>query len=145
MEKGLAAPGFRATLFKWGLHAGLARAHASLRGQTAGPIDRLQAALADRLVFEKVRAALGGRVRYLVSGSAPLAPSVAEFFHAVGLPIIEGYGLTETAPILTVNPPDAPRVGTVGRALPGVELKIAADGEILARGPNIMTPTIAPA
>jgi len=138
MEKGLAAPGFRATLFKWGLQAGLARAHASLRGQTAGPIDRLQAALADRLVFEKVRAALGGRVRYLVSGSAPLAPSVAEFFHAVGLPIIEGYGLTETAPILTVNPPDAPRVGTVGRALPGVELKIAADGEILARGPNIM-------
>jgi long-chain acyl-CoA synthetase len=139
MDKALAAPGFRATLFKWGLQAGLARAHASLRGQTAGPFDRLQAALADRLVFEKVRAALGGRIRYLVSGSAPLAPSVAEFFHALGLPIIEGYGLTETAPILTVNPPDAPRVGTVGRALPGVELKIAEDGEILARGPNIMT------
>ena len=137
-EKGLAASGFRATFFKWGLQAGLARAQASLRGQTAGPIDRLQAALADRLVFDKVRTALGGRIRYLVSGSAPLAPSVAEFFHALGLPIIEGYGLTETAPILTVNPPEAPRVGTVGRALPGVELKIAEDGEILARGPNIM-------
>ena len=138
MEKALAAPGLRAALFTWGLRAGLARARASLRGRSVGPLDRLQAALADRFVFDKVRAALGGRIRYLVSGSAPLAPSVAEFFHALGLPIIEGYGLTETAPILTVNPPDAPRVGTAGRALPGVELKIAADGEILARGPNVM-------
>src|SRR5262245_35730023 len=138
MDKALAAGGFRAALFKWGLKAGMARAHASLRGRSAGPLVRLQAALADRLVFEKVRSALGGRIRYLVSGSAPLAAGVAEFFHALGLPIIEGYGLTETAPILTVNPPDAPRVGTVGRPLPGVELKISADGEILARGPNIM-------
>ena len=94
--------------------------------------------MADRWCSQ-IRDGVGGRIKYLVSGSAPLSLSIAEFFHGVGLPIIEGYGLTETAPILTVNPPDAPRGGTVGKALPNVELRIAADGEILARGPNLMT------
>jgi long-chain acyl-CoA synthetase len=139
MEKGQAEPGLKGSIFGWAVGAGTARGEATLRGQSVGILGSLQAAVADHLVFTKIRAGLGGRIRYLVSGSAPLPASIAEFFQGIGLPIIEGYGLTESSPILTVNPPDAPRVGTVGRALPGVELRIAADGEILARGPNIMS------
>ena len=114
-------------------------ARRSCAADRVGLLGSLQASLADRLVFAKIRDGLGGRVRYMVSGSAPLPVAIAEFFQGIGLPIIEGYGLTETSPILTVNPPDAPRAGTVGRAIPGVELRIAEDGEILARGPNIMS------
>ena len=139
LEKGHSNPPARRALFDWAVHAGIRAARATLRGRRPGPVDRLQARLADRLVFQQIRTGLGGRLRYLVSGSAPLGSETAEFFAGVGLPIVEGYGLTETAPILTVNPPEAPRVGTVGRPLPGVELRIAPDGEILARGPNVMS------
>jgi long-chain acyl-CoA synthetase len=138
MEKGKAEQGLKASIFSWAVSAGAARGQATLRGKSAGVLGSLQSSVADRLVFAKIRENLGGRIRYLVSGSAPLDPQIAEFFHGIGLPIIEGYGLTETSPILTVNPPDAPRVGTVGRPLPGIELRIAEDGEILARGPNVM-------
>ncbi len=139
MEKGQAAPGLKGSIFSWAVGAGAARGGATLRGRSVGLLGSLQASLADRLVFAKIREGLGGRVRYMVSGSAPLPVSIAEFFQGIGVPIVEGYGLTETSPILTVNPPDAPRAGTVGRAIPGVELRIAEDGEILARGPNIMS------
>jgi long-chain acyl-CoA synthetase len=139
MEKGQASAGAKAALFRWAVGAGISKARLTLQGKQPGPLASLQAALADRLVFSKIRDGLGGRVRYLVSGSAPLSISVAEFFYGVGLRVIEGYGLTETAPILTVNPPDAPRAGTVGKAVDGVELRIATDGEILARGPNVMS------
>jgi long-chain acyl-CoA synthetase len=135
---GEAAPGPRALIFKWSVRAGVARARAHLTGRPPGAIVSAKAAIADRLVFSTIRNRLGGRIRFLVSGSAPLSAGVLEFFYGIGLPIVEGYGLTETAPILAVNPRSAPRIGTVGRALPGVELRIAPDGEILARGPNIM-------
>ena len=139
MEKGQSGSAAKKALFRWAIGVGRARAQAVLRGRHPGPLTSMQAALAERLVFTKIRDGVGGRVRYLVSGSAPLSGSLAEFFYGVGLRVIEGYGLTETAPILTVNPPDAPRVGTVGKAVQGVELRIAADGEILARGPNVMS------
>jgi long-chain acyl-CoA synthetase len=139
MDKGQSEPGLKGAIFRWAVGAGTARGKAALRGRSVGMLGSLQAALADRLVFAKIRDGLGGRIRYLVSGSAPLSGDIAEFFHGIGLPIVEGYGLTETAPILTVNPPDAPRVATVGRPVPGVELQIAEDGEILARGPNVMS------
>jgi long-chain acyl-CoA synthetase len=139
LEKGRSASPAKAVLFRWAMNVAIARGRTTLAGRRPSPLLSLHSAVADRLVFSKIRAGVGGRLRYLVSGSAPLGVSLAEFFHGVGLPIIEGYGLTETAPILTVNPPKAPRRGTVGRALPEVELRIAADGEILARGPNLMT------
>ncbi|MDQ3347928.1 MAG: long-chain fatty acid--CoA ligase [Acidobacteriota bacterium] len=136
---GEAASPAKAAIFRWAVKAGVAKARARLTGRTPGPIVSAKAAVADRLVFSTIRQRLGGRIRFFVSGSAPLGVSVLEFFHGIGLPIVEGYGLTETAPILTVNPTNAPRVGTVGRPLPNVELRIADDGEILARGPNVMT------
>jgi long-chain acyl-CoA synthetase len=138
LESGQQGSPAQAALVRWSVDAGLSHTRAVLSGKGAGPVSALKAAIADRLVFSKIRARLGGRLRFAASGSAPLAAAVTEFFCAIGVPVIEGYGLTETAPVLTVNPLDAIRAGTVGRPIPGVELRIAPDGEILARGPNVM-------
>ncbi|UCG39048.1 MAG: long-chain fatty acid--CoA ligase [bacterium] len=94
--------------------------------------------VADNLVFAKLRTTFGGNVRLMISGGAPLNKHIAEFFHAAGLLILEGYGLTETAPVISANMVESLRFGTVGKVIPEVEVRIAEDGEILARGPNIM-------
>ena len=132
------APAIRRRLFHWAVGAGLQRTRARLAGRSVPLPTRLRLGLAERLVLSKVRGRLGGRLRFVVSGSAPLSTPIAEFFFAIGIPVVEGYGLTETSPTLTVNPLERPKLGTVGPALRNVELKIAADGEVLARGPNVM-------
>jgi long-chain acyl-CoA synthetase len=138
LERGAALPQPRRTLFHWGVKVARARARAGAPGRSVGGMLGLESAVADRLVFSKIRASVGGRLRCLVSGSAPLPLDVAEFFAGIGLPITEGYGLTETSPVVSANPMGAPRLGTVGRPIPGVEVRIAEDGEVLVRGPNVM-------
>jgi long-chain acyl-CoA synthetase len=130
--------GLRRRLFAWAMKVGRTAVLARLEGRTLGPWVSAQLPIADWLVLRKVRARTGGRLEFVLSGSAPLARHTAEFCFTIGMPIYEGYGLTETAPVLTLNSPKAVRLGSVGRALPGVEIRIAEDGEILARGPNVM-------
>jgi long-chain acyl-CoA synthetase len=124
-------------IFHWAVGVGK---HVSQLKQAHRPVPAALAfeyRVADRLVFSKMKAALGGRLRFAVSGGAPLSKEIAEFFHAAGILILEGYGLTETCPALTFNREDNFKFGSVGQTQPGVELKIAPDGEILGRGPNI--------
>ena len=99
---------------------------------------KAKSVIADKLVFRKILDRLGGRVKYVFSGGAPLSPELAAFFIGAGVEILEAYGLTETSPGISANTPDHRKIGTVGQVLPGIEVKIAPDGEILARGPNIM-------
>ncbi len=131
------SPPARQKIFHWAVATGREFARASRRGTLSAGL-RFKHAVADKLVYAKLRERTGGRIRFFVSGGAALPRELGEFFEAVGIRIIEGYGLTETSPVLTVNRLDDYRFGTVGKAIPGVEIKIADDGEILAKGPNIM-------
>jgi long-chain acyl-CoA synthetase len=138
LENALSGSAIKRNIFFWAKRAGEQWATLSLAGMPIPAALAIKKKIADRLVFAKLQARTGGRIRFFVSGSAPLSADIAKFFYSAGLPVIEGYGLTESSPVLTLNPLDRIKLGTVGRAIPGVELKIAADGEILARGPNIM-------
>jgi long-chain acyl-CoA synthetase len=139
IAKSRAAGGVKAKLVPWALAAGRAYKRAELDGSPIPPLQRLQFSLAHALVLSKLRAQLGcDRLRYFVSGSAALHLDIALSFEAADMPIMEGYGLTECSPVVTVNRPGESLLGTVGRPIPGVEVRIAGDGEILVRGPNVM-------
>jgi long-chain acyl-CoA synthetase len=133
-----AGGGPRAALFRWAIDVGLTVSRKRREGAAPGPVLEAQFLLADRLVFKKVRDLFGGRLKFFISGSAPLARDVAEFFDAMGIVILEGYGLTESSAATHCNLPWNRKLGTVGPALPGVEVQLAADGEVLMRGPWIM-------
>jgi long-chain acyl-CoA synthetase len=121
----------------WALRVGGRSARLRRAGRPVPAALRIQASLADRLVFAKIRERLGGRLRVAISGAAPLAPEVLEFFDVIGLTIVEGYGLSETMGSCSVNDPDDRRIGTVGRVLPGSEVRIEPDGEVLIRSDSV--------
>jgi long-chain acyl-CoA synthetase len=133
-----AAGGLKYRLFLWALEIGKRVSKLRQSGKAPGVLLAARAAAADALVFRKVRDAFGGRLRFFVSGSAPLASDLAEFFHAFGVLILEGYGLTESGAATFVNRPTAYRFGSVGQALPGTEIRIAKDGEVFLRGRSVM-------
>ena len=138
IEKGRREHGMKRKIFDWALRV----AHDSVPwrayDKTPSAGLKMRWSVADQLVFSKIRAGLGGRLRTFVSGGAPLSPALAEFFWSVGIPVYQGYGLTETSPVVTSNRPDDHKVGTVGRPIPTVQVRIADDGEILVKGTCVM-------
>ena len=138
IEKGRREHGLKRKIFDWAL--GVAHDCVPWRAYNKAPSSTLKMrwAIADKLVFSKIRAGLGGRLRTFVSGGAPLSPELAEFFWSVGVPVYQGYGLTETSPVVTSNRPGDQKVGTVGRPIPTVQVRIADDGEILVKGTCVM-------
>lgn len=137
-QKVLGATGIKGKLVKWAAGVGREAALAEEAGRAAPAWLRARRGVADKLVFSKLREGLGGRLRFFVSGGAALAPEINRFFLGAGIRILEGYGLSETSPVTNVNTLDHFRIGTVGRPVPGTEIRIADDGEILVRGPQVM-------
>jgi long-chain acyl-CoA synthetase len=138
LENALSGSGLKQKIFFWAKRTAERWAEYDLEGRPVPGALAMKKRLADKLVFSKLRARTGGKLRFFASGGAPLSPEIAKFFYAAGLTILEGYGLTETSPIISVNTFDHLRLGTVGKPIPGVEVRIADDGEILTRGPHVM-------
>jgi long-chain acyl-CoA synthetase len=138
MDNVAAAPPARQKIFHWALRVAEERLPYRVDRKPMPLGLKIRSAVADKLVFSKILQRLGGRVRYVVSGGAPLSAELAAFFIGAGVEILEGYGLTETSPVISVNRPDKRRIGSVGPVIPGVEVKLAEDGEILTRGPHVM-------
>jgi long-chain acyl-CoA synthetase len=137
IKKGLSQKGWKRRVFERSLNVGQRYAEAKDKRKLIGPALALQQKMANKLVFSKWREGVGGRLRYFVSGGAPLSPALSYAFLAAGIPILQGYGATETC-IVSANRPDNNQVGSVGLPFAGIEVNIAEDGEILLRGPNVM-------
>ncbi|MFH1150476.1 MAG: long-chain fatty acid--CoA ligase [Actinomycetota bacterium] len=133
-----AEPPLKQKIFNWAAGVGGRVSKLKMNHQPIPVWLGLEYKVADKLVFSKIYEKMGGRLRFFVSGGAPLAREIAEFFHAMGILILEGYGLTETSPVVTCNTPENYRFGSVGLVIPGDEVEIAGDGEILVKGPNVM-------
>jgi len=138
MEKGHQTTGLKRRLFDWAMDTARQSARWRAYGEKAPLALRLRWRLADRVVYSKIREGVGGRIRAFISGGGPLSRELAEFFWAVGVPVYQGYGLTEASPVVSTNYPAANKVGSVGRPIRDVEVRIAVDGEIYVRGPCVM-------
>lgn len=138
LEEVQRAPAWKRRLFQWAVRIGAKTAQLRMRGHPVPAGLAFRNALAKKLVFSKIRRSLGGRLRFFISGGAPLSRELARFFYAADLMILEGYGLTESSPVIAVNSLDDFKFGTVGKPIGGVRVKIAEDGEILTQGPCVM-------
>ncbi len=138
MDNVLASSALKRKIFYWAMKIGKNYAQKKLEKQPVPGMLNFKKKIAHKLVFSKIIAKTGGRVRFFVSGAAPLSKDIGEFFYAMGLVVMEGYGLTETSPAISLNTFENLKFGTVGPPIPGVEVKIAEDGEVFAKGPNVM-------
>jgi len=138
LERGHKTKGIQRGIFDWAMRVAREAVPWKAYGRAVSLGVRWQWAVANRLVYKKFREGVGGRLLEFISGGAPLAPELAEFFTAVDMPLYQGYGLTESSPVIATNLPGENHIGTVGRPIPGVETRIAEDGELLVRGPCVM-------